>query len=156
MRRVLTLCVLLGVGVLASAAPGKPRPEIMGIVLGMSRDSAQARLKSIGNLEKEARKRQEVWAIKDPRVSHLLVGYDADDRVRYVTAIARADGPRIRYDEVAEVKTAQRVNNQGNYKFTWEVAARRRQFGYVIMARGHDRNYLDSYSVKKLDQEEID
>jgi len=156
MKRVLTLCVLLGVGVLASAAPSKPRPEIMGIVLGMSRDSAQARLKSIGNLEKEARKRQEVWAIKDPRVSHLLVGYDADDRVRYVTAIARADGPRIRYDEVADVKTAQRVNNQGNYKFTWEVAARRRQFGYVIMARGHDRNYLDSYSVKKLDQEEID
>jgi len=156
MKRVLTLCVLLGVGVLASAAPSKPQPEIMGIVLGMSRESAQARLKSIGNLEKEARKRQEVWAIKDPRVSHLLVGYDADDRVRYVTAIARADGPRIRYDEVADVKTAQRVNNQGNYKFTWEVAARRRQFGYVIMARGHDRNYLDSYSVKKLDQEEID
>ena len=156
MKRVLTLCVLLGVGVLASAAPSKPQPEIMGIVLGMSRESAQARLKSIGNLEKEARKRQEVWAIKDPRVSHLLVGYDADDRVRYVTAIARADGPRIRYDEVADVKTAQRVNNQGNYKFTWEVAARRRQFGYVIMARGHDRNYLDSYSLKKLDQEEID
>ena len=157
MKRVLSLCVvLLGVGLFANAAPSKPRPEIMGITLGMSRDSAQARLKSMGNLEKEARKRQEVWSIKDPRVSHLLVGYDAENRVRYVTAIARTDGPRIRYDEVADVKTAQRVNNQGNYKFTWEVAARRRQFGYVMMARGHDPNYLDSYSVKKLDQEEID
>ena len=156
MKRVLSLCVLLGVGVLASAAPSKPRPEIMGIVLGMSRDSAQARLKSMGSLEKEARKRQEVWAIKDPRVSHLLVGYDTDFRVRYVTAIARTNGPRIRYDEVADIKTAQRINNQGNYKFTWEVAARRRQFGYVMMARGHDPNYLESYSVKKLDQEEID
>src|SRR5215211_4601428 len=150
-ERFLSVCVLLlGVGVLVSAAPGKPRPEIMGIALGMSRDAAQARLKSPGSLEKEQRKRQEVWAIKDPRVSHLLVGYDAEYRVRYVTALARTDGPRIRYDEVADIRTAQRANNQGNYKFTWEVAARRRQFGYVMMARGHDPDYLDSYSVKKL------
>lgn len=156
MKRLLSICVLvLGVGVLASAAP-RPRPEIMGIALGMGREAAQARLKSLGSLEKEQRKRQEVWAIKDPRVSHLLVGYDGEYRVRYVTALARGDGPRIRYDEVADVKTAQRASNQGNYKFTWEVAARRRQFGYVMMARGHDPNYLDSYSVKKLDQEEID
>ncbi len=157
MRRLLTLClVLLGVGVLASAAPSKPRPEIMGIVLGMSRDSAQARLKSMGNLEKEARKRQEVWAIKNPRVSHLLVGYDTDFRVRYITAIARANGPRIRYDEVADVKEAQRVNTQGNYKLTWQVAARSGQFAYLLIAHGRDPNYLDSYSVKKVDQEEVD
>jgi hypothetical protein len=157
MRRLLTLClVLLGVGVLASAAPSKPRPEIMGIVLGMSRDSAQARLKSMGNLEKEARKRQEVWAIKDPRVSHLLVGYDTDFRVRYVTAIARANGPRIRYDEVADIKNAQRVNTQGNYKFTWQVPARSGQFAYLLIAHGRDPQYLESYSVKKLEQKEID
>jgi hypothetical protein len=157
MKLVVSLCLLLlGVGVLVSAAPGKPRPEIMGIVLGMSRDNAQSRLKSIGSLEKDDQKRQEVWAIKDPRISHLLVGYDADYRVRYVTAIARTAGPRMRYQEVANLKNAQQAHTQGNYKFTWEVAARRGQFAYVIMARGHDPNYLDSYSVKKLDQEEID
>jgi hypothetical protein len=156
MKRWLSVCVLLGVGVLASAAPGKPRPEIMGIVLGMSRDSAQARLKSIGNLEREERKRQEVWAIKDPRVSHLLVGYDTDYHVRYVTAIARTGGMRIRYQEVADLKHAEQVHAQGNHKFTWEVPEHRGQFAYVIIARGRDPNYLDSYSVKKLDQEEID
>ena len=152
MKRVLSIGVLLGVCVLASAAPSKPRPEIMGIALGMSRDAAQARLKSLGNLEKEARKRQEVWAIKDARISHLLVGYDTDFRVRYVTAIARADGPRIRYDEVADVKNAQRVNTQGNYKFTWQVAGRSGQFAYLLIAHGRDPQYLESYSVKKLDQ----
>lgn len=140
---------------LASAAPSKPRPEIMGIALGMSRDAAQARLKSLGNLEKEARKRQEVWAIKDPRVSHLLVGYDTDFRVRYVTAIART-GTRIRYQEVADVKHAQQVHVQGTHKFTWEVAARSGQVAYIVTARGRDPNYLDSYSVKKVNQEEID
>jgi hypothetical protein len=158
MKRVASLFFLLLVlsGAFASTAQAKLRPEIMGISLSMSRDDARARLKSLGRLEKEDRKRQEVWALNDPRVSHLLVGYDDEYRVRYVTAIARAGGPRIRYREVADVKNAQRLNNQGNYRFTWEVGARRRQSAYVLIAQGRDAQYLDSYSVKKLDQKEID
>ena len=142
--------------VVVSAAPARLQPEIMGISLGMSRDHARARLQTLGTLEKEARKLQEVWALKDPRISHLLVGYDADFRVRYVTALARAGGPRIRYDEIANLKTAQRTNTQGNYKFTWEVAERRGRPAYLMIAHGRDPQYLESYSVKKLDQKEID
>jgi len=159
MRLSLSLCLLFAVGILASAAPvsaGKPRPEIMGVALDMSRDAARARLQSIGSLEREERKLQEVWAVKDARISHLLIGYDADYRVRYVTAIARTDGPRIRYQELADLKSAQRAVAQGNHKFTWEIAARRGQMAYILIARGHDPQYLDSYSVKKADQEEID
>jgi len=156
MKQLLTLVLLLVAGVVAGAAPAKARPEIMGISLDMRHDDAQARLKSIGTLQKEDRKRQEVWAVKDSRISHLLVGYDADYRVRYVTAIARTDGPRIRYQEVADVKSAQRTVNQGNHKLSWEVPARGVHFAYLIIARGHDPQYLDSYSVKKKDQEEID
>jgi hypothetical protein len=156
MNRLMSLGVLLSVSILASAASQKPRPEIMGIGLGMSREDARARLQAIGTLEREARKRQEVWAIKDQRVSHLLIGYDPDFRVRYVTAIARTGGPRISYREVADIMTAQRMNNQGNYKFTWEIAARPGQFAYLIIAHGRDPQYLQSYSVKRLDQKEID
>lgn len=156
MNRVLTLCLLLAVAALAPAAQAKPRPEIMGVGLSMSRDDARARLKSLGRLEREERKRQEVWAVDDPRISHLLVGYDADYRVRYVTAIARAGGPRIRYREIAELKHAQRLQHQGNYKFTWEVAARRGQVAYVTIAHGRDPQYLDSYSVKKVEQKEVE
>jgi hypothetical protein len=155
MKKLLSLSLLLVIGVLVSAAPARPRPEIMGISLDMKRDVALARLKSIGSLEREARKQQEVWAVKDSRISHLLVGYDADNRVRYVTAIARADGPRIRYQEVADVKSAQRSVTTGNHKFTWEIEGRRGP-SFILIARGHDAQYLDSYSVKKKDQEEID
>jgi hypothetical protein len=124
----------------------------------MSREAALARLKAIGRLEKEERKRQEVWAVNDARVSHLLVGYDTEYRVRYVTAIARAGGPRIRYQDVVDVKHAQRTNNQGNYKFTLEVDARRDRFAYVTIAHGRDPQYLESYSVKRIDpnEKEID
>ena len=156
MKTLLSVSLLLVISVLVSAAAARPRPEIMGISLDMKRDVAVARLKSIGSLEKEARKRQEVWAVKDARISHLLVGYDAEGRVRYVTAIARTDGPRIRYQEVADLKSAERSVTAGNHKFTWEFEERRGQSGFILIARGHDAQYLDSYSVKKKDQEEID
>ncbi len=117
MNRALNLCLalLIFVGVALcghpSFASGRVATEghpynIMGISLGMSRADARARLQSLGSLDRETRKRQEVWTIKDARISHLLVGYDPEMRVRYVTAIARTDGPRIRYDEVADLKSA--------------------------------------------------
>lgn len=151
MKRVPGVCVLLVACVFASAAQVGPRPEIMGIVLSMSRDDVRARLQSLGTLEKEARKRQEVWAVKDERISHLLVGYDQNYRVRYVTALARAGGPRIRYDELADLKSAQRTNTQGNYKFTWQVPTRSGQLSYILLAHGRDPQYLESYSVKKVE-----
>src|SRR5689334_7240268 len=154
MTRIFILCLLLVSGAIAVQA--RVKPEIMGVALEMSRDAALARLKSIGQLEKEDRRRQEVWAIKDPRISHLLVGYDADYRVRYVTAIARADGPRIRYQEVADLKSARRLNSQGNYRFTWEIPERRGQFAFVVIAHGRDPNFLDSYSIKKAGEKEVD
>lgn len=151
MKRVISVCFLIAVCVVASAAPAGLRPEIMGISLGMSRDDARARLQSLGTLEKEARKRQEVWSLKDQRISHLLVGYDTNLRVRYVTALARSGGPRIRYEEIADLKDAQRTNTQGNYKFTWEVPARGGTPAYTLIAHGRDPQYLESYSVKKVD-----
>lgn len=156
LRNLWMVCLLFVVSGLAAAAPAKLRPEIMGVSLDMTRAEVQSHLKAIGQLEKEDRKRQEVWTLRDARVSHLLVGYDADYRVRYVTAIARADGPRIRYQEIADVKQARRLSNQNNYRFTWEVEGRSGHSGYSVIAQGRDPKYLESYSVKKLDQEEVD
>ena len=154
MKRTINLSLVLVVALSVSAVvfAGTPQPEIMGISLGMSRDDARAHLKSIGSLDRETRKRQEVWTIKNDRISHLLVGYDPEFRVRYVTAIARTDGPRIRYNDVADLESAQRDQNQGNYRLTWQIAARSGQSAYVLIAHGHDPQYLESYSVKKIDQ----
>ncbi len=151
---VRVMSLLLATSVLAGAVPAKSRPEIMGVMLGMSRTDARARLSSVGTLDKEQRKRQEVWSVKDPRISHVLVGYDTDFRVRYVTAIARAGGQRIRYQEVGDVKSARRTDTQGNVKLTWEVSARHGQTGYMIIARGRDAQFLESYSVKRIGEED--
>jgi hypothetical protein len=142
----LVLCVVIGVSAIFFAAT--PPPEILGVSIGMSQTDARGRLQRIGTLERETRKRQEVWAIKDDRFSHLLIGYDPESRVRYVTAIARTDGPRIRYADVAELQGAQRQENQGNYRLTLQIGERSGE--YVLIAHGHDSQYLDSYSVKKI------
>ena len=155
-KQMLSLCLLLALAAMSGAAQAKVRPEIMGVALEMSRAAAQARLKAIGQLEKDDRRGQEVWAIKDPRFSHLLVGYDAESRVRYVTVIARTGGPRMRYQEVADLKSAQRLNSQGNYRFTWEIPERHGQFAFVVIAHGRDPDFLDSYSVKKIEEKDVD
>ena len=152
----LALVLSLALGVSAIVFAATPQPQIMGISLGMSRTDARTRLQTIGSLQRETRKRQEVWTIKDDRISHLLVGYDSDFRVRYVTAIARTDGPRIRYDDVADPKSAQREQNQGNYKLTWQIAALSGHTAYVLIAHGHDPQYLESYSVKQIEQKEVE
>lgn len=155
-RRAFSVLLLLVVAALAGAAQRSVKPEIMGVSLEMNREAAQPRLKALGQLEKEDRKRQEVWAIKDPRISHLLVGYDAENRVRYITAIARSGGPGIRYQEIAELKSAERLNYQGNYRFTWQIPERRGRFAFVVIAHGRDPNFLESYSIKKSTEEEVD
>ncbi len=199
------LCLLLAASsVAASSAPKRPRPEVFGVRLEMSKRDAHARLRKLGQMEREERRgSQEVWAIKDRRVSHLIVGFDPEGRVRYVTALARPDAPRIRYDEIASLKTAQLASAPGSYKYTWEVEGKRprdaeerrereeeerrereskehreraereskerrgekerretqrgiEDEGYVVIARGRDPQFLDSYSVKKVSEEEVD
>ena len=150
------LLELVAIRAMASVADKSPSPEVLGIRLSMSQKEAHSRLKRKGSLEKEERKRQEVWALSDRRVSHLIVGFDPDYRVRYVTAIARTGGPRIPYSEIGDLKTAGQTNNQGNYKFTWKVASRQGHQAYIVVAHGRDPLNLESYSVKRLDTEEVD
>lgn len=153
MNRIIVLSLLLAVpGFAASSIAKDPPPEILNIRLGMTKQDAHSLLKKIGSLEKEMRKRQEVWTLSDPRVSSLIVGFDPDFRVRYVTAIARPGGPRIAYSEVGNLKAAHQASNQGNYKYSWEVRAQQGQPSYVVVSHGRDPQYLDTYSIKKLDQ----
>jgi hypothetical protein len=147
--RIGSCFLLLGLLVLSSinVAAKDPQPEILGIRLGMSREQAQARLQRIGVRLKEERKRQEVWSVKDTRISHLLIGYDPDHRVRYVTAIIHSTAG-MRYDEVANLENAQRTNTQGNHRVIWELKSRVGPQRFLLIAHGHDQDRLESYSVK--------
>jgi hypothetical protein len=152
MKIVATICCLL---LLASAcATGvEPKPEILGVRLGMTREEAHARLKSIGQLEKEERRQQEVWRLtSDPSYSHLMVAYNKEyTSVRYVTAVANEQGRRIRYAEVVNTGSARLDSTQASHTYTQEVPARDNQPGFKIRAIGNEPTYLKYYSVERAD-----
>ncbi|HLL74566.1 MAG TPA: hypothetical protein VK421_04825 [Pyrinomonadaceae bacterium] len=157
MKRLLALCAVLVVCAASSTAAAfarqAARPEILGVALGMSEGEARARLRKIGRLEKEERKKQEVWVLNDePRFGHLIVGFDkATGRVRYVTAKARPAGERMRYADVLDVKGARRAVAPRSFEYVAEVAARGKQPAYQVIARGPDPEFLLYYSIKQVD-----
>lgn len=160
MKRYAVLFVLPGLWLLllaacaaASASKAEPEPEVAGVRIGMSREAVRARLGRIGRLEKEERKQQEIWSLeRDPRFSHLMIGYNKTyTEVRYVTATAREGGRRLRYSDVLDLRRARQTGGANNNKYTLQVAARAGQPAYVVTARGAHARYLTYLSVEKID-----
>jgi hypothetical protein len=150
---LLTLLLIAGVSVAAAGREIKPRRDIVGLRLDMSKEDAHSRLQKIGTLQREERKRQEVWEVRDPYFSHVIVGFDQQSRVRFVTAVAREGGQRMRYSDVANLKKARQEGDVSinNYNYVWELAARGKQPKALVVARGRDPLYLSTYSIKKSD-----
>lgn len=125
--------------------------NVLGLRIGMSREHVHRRLQKIGSLEREERGRQEVWTLaREPRFASILVGFDTNFRVRYVTAIAREGGLPMRYSEIAPIKDAQAENAHGAYtRYTWEAKPGRKSPGYFLIAEGRDPEYLRSFSIKR-------
>lgn len=152
MRRVVTVCCLL---LLATACAGtvEPKPEILGVRLGMTREEAHARLQAIAKLEKEERKQQEVWRLEgDPSYTHLIVAYNKGyTAVRYVTAVANEQGRRVPYADVINLHLARTESTPASRSYTQETPARDGQPGFFTRAIGSDPTHLKYYSVERVD-----
>ena len=130
-----------------------PRSDVLGLRLEMSKDAVRQHLAKVARLEKEDRRdRYEVWILGgDPQFASLLVGYDREGKVRYITAKAREGvAHRMRYREVAPLKDAQSESVKGVYhRYTWEFKASAKRAGYFLIAEGRDPEYLNSFSIKR-------
>lgn len=151
-KLVVTICCLLLLAT-ACATAVEPKPEILGVRLGMSREEARARLQEIGKLEKEERKQQEVWRLTDdPNYSHLMVAYNKGyTSVRYITAVANEQGRRLRYEDFIDPGRARLESTQASRTYTQETPARDAQPGFVAKVIGNDPTYLKYYSVELAD-----
>lgn len=154
MRIVVAICCLFLLAAACSTA-SEPKPEILGVRLGMSRDEAHARLQEIGKLEKEERRQQEVWRLDgDPSYSHLMVAYNkAYTSVRYVTAVANEQGRRVPYSDVISLDSARLESTQATRTYTQEFPERGGRPGFVAKAIGADPTYLKYYSVERTDMD---
>lgn len=146
------LVFLLMISTNVPGAGKQPKAEILGISLGMDVKAAHSRLQKIGRLEKEERKQQEVWFLKDdPNFAYLIIGFDSDyKKVRYVTVKARDAGRGVRYSDVLDIKRAREIKAANNLEYVQQVTAQGDRPAYLVIARGTDPKYLRYYSIKKV------
>ena len=150
---LLLVNILLPITTLAAqnATPSKvPPPEVLGVRLAMPYAAAHAQLAKLGQLQKEE-EGQEVWTLLgDEHYEFLIVGFDAERKVRYVTAIADAGGTPLRFEDIGEVSSATRAGQSGNLAFTWKADDPKTRIEYLAIAKGKDVERLSSLSVKRL------
>jgi hypothetical protein len=138
------LCGLLHLAC-ATTTPSRTAPsDILGVRLNMPRAEVRTVLGQRGKLEREERKRQEVWSIDDARFSGVIVGYDTDWNVRFVTAVAKPDGQPVRYADVLDVPRAELRTAGQTHTYTWPIG---KPDYYVIAIGGPER--LEYFSLKK-------
>lgn len=87
--------------------------------------------------------------LRDRRIAFLVVAFDREHKVGRIIASARR-GARVRYSDVGSLKNAERATDGRNFSYTWKVAAKGNQPGYVVIARGGNPKYLASYSFFRL------
>lgn len=149
MRRLLMLCVLLLPLPCAEARAGgkKPPGDVLGVRLDMSEEEARRRLDRLGRRQVMERTKQDIWEVRDRRVSHVIVRF-REGKVRWVIAQARAEGPsRMRYGDVADLSLAEHKTDGRNHTYIWRVRPQGRRPGYVVVAGGSDPQYLTSYRI---------
>jgi hypothetical protein len=118
--------------------------EILGVRLDMPRAEVRTALQRVGKLEREERKRQEVWTVDDPRFTSLIIGYSPEWNVRFVTGVARPEGTAIAYADVLDPASADHKSAGQTHTYTWTAGP---PTYYVIAIGGPER--LDYLSLKK-------
>jgi hypothetical protein len=140
----------------ASAGTTKPTPqsetkavvtlsEIEGISIDMPRDSVRASLTKVAKLEREERRRQEIWTLQDdPHYASLIVGYTTDWKVRFITAVAKADGKAVHYADVIDIANA--THSTAGETHTYTLSTGTPAHSVIAIGRGDRIEYL---SLKK-------
>ena len=131
-----------------SSRPAAPISDIAGIRLDMPRDTVRTTLATIAKLEREERRRHEVWTlVSDPRFASLIIGYTPEWNVRFVTAVAKPDGVAVPYDQVLDVAAADHRAAGTTHTYTWKTGAP----PYYVIAIGPAER-LEYLSLKKEPQ----
>src|SRR5882762_7553028 len=149
MRRAPLLAFLV-LSLTTLAVGQQPAPQILGLHLGMSYNQAHARLNEIGQFRTED-EGQQVWQLSyDKHYQYLIIGFDRDRRVRYVTVLARPDGQPVNYADLGNLADAARSGGEGNLRYTWKANDKKGRFEYLAIATGKDCHYLNRYAIKRL------
>ena len=137
---------ILTMGLLAGIQCDRDATQLQGVRLEMTKDQVHKVLRQVADYKLQD-ENQEVWVFRsDPNIRSIIVGFAPDNRVRYVTAIAKPDGRPLPCRPLGNIKNAQVAGTAGNLVFTHSWKEHHEEF--VATARG-TKERLASCSVKK-------
>jgi hypothetical protein len=149
--------LLLGVLAAAPAAGARvPTDEVLRVRLGMPKQEALERLGKVGRKTSDragpsGSKQQ--WALSDRRYANLMIAFDPQERVHWISLFARKDGRVVRFRDLGDLARAQR---RGNYIYFWSVPARGGRGAYQVIARSVDPDRVESLSLVRLSSVIVD
>jgi len=146
------------IGCAAKTSPDLPK-DILGISVGMSKADAQRRLEEIATFESEGRKVGQLWRLKDdPRFSNIAVAYDANNQIRFVTALVEKTTAkqRIKFTEVGDLTKAKAEIVEPHYRYIWEVPAEGGEVAYIVNVYGANPEFVDIYALSAAKKNQSD
>lgn len=99
--------------------------------------------------------RQEAWTLRDDRrFESVIVGFDARDRVRFITGVARPK--TVRFDDAVDLAHAVESSAGSVRRVLWTV--RPWGFGepYAVIAIGSSGDFVHYLSLKKIKEGEVE
>jgi hypothetical protein len=150
-KRLFSTLLLLLVCASVQTAFAKPSREVFGLRLGMSEESVHKRMRRIATQQKEEREEeeggeQEVWILKkDARYNYLLTKFSREHSLILVTVVAHPS--LVRYSELSETKDATVATDGINYSYKWKIPAQGKERAVLLVARGSNAEFLNSYSL---------
>lgn len=126
--------------------------DVLGVSVGMTKEDAEKRLKDIANFDRAERKSQQIWILKDnPNFSHLAVGYDKQDKIRYASAIASDPKNKklLRFTEIGDIKQAKPELVPPHHRYIWETSSENPQNAQIILAYGDNPDFLSFFSISR-------
>lgn len=139
--------LFLAAGLLAALHGDSDATQLKGVRLEMAKKQVHTVLSRVADYKSQD-ENQEVWVLRnDPSVQTLIVGYAPDDHVRYITALANAQGKALACQPLGDIHKAQVVGTAGNRVYTrsWKD----HDDELVAIARG-EAGHFTSCSVKRV------
>ena len=116
-----------------------------GISLGDREQHVMPMLRKTAQMQREE-EGQQVWKLNnDSTVAFLLIGYDKDHRVRYITELANKGGTLPCKPLTG---SPQKTGATGNYTFTRDYKSQDSEM--LAVAHGSDAAHLSSCSIKRV------
>ena len=147
MRTTQMTWALVALAMLCAAMPAAAKrapSDLLGLTPGMSDRDAEHRLEKLGTCVRGEGKAKQTWKLNDPRYEYLVLRYDEEWRIHWVTAFAREGGRPVRYRDIGELSLAK---HSGQHFYDWTVPAHPGVGTWSIVARGADPRYLQSVSI---------